>query len=65
MRKLVVMSREDALLICKGLSLLSQNVSQQLNQHHIKLSTESENEVLSNLDSIDRMKKNLQKIFDF
>lgn len=65
MRKLVVMSKEDALLICKGLSLLSRNVSQQLNQHHIKLSTESENEVLSNLDSIDRMKKNLQKIFDF
>lgn len=65
MRKLVVISTEDALLICKGLSLLSRNVSQQLNQQHIKLSTESENEVLSNLDSIDRMKKNLQKIFDF
>lgn len=62
MKKFITISTNDALLIMEGLNLLSVKYSCDLHQSS-NISSDQEEKLLSNLDRIDEMIKNLQKVF--
>lgn len=62
LKKLIVISKEDATLILKGLNLLSTCVSSELHSSN-DISDDLLDKLLNDLDRIDEMSANLQKVF--